>query len=51
MRYYYAQIDGSGICTGVIDTHAEILSPNMISIPSPDASYIGRTYADGEWTD
>lgn len=49
MRYYYAQINNAGVCTGVIDTHAEINAPNMIQIPSPDKEYIGRTHANGEW--
>lgn len=49
MRYYYAQIDGSGVCTGVIDTHAQIIADHMIPIPSCDSSYIGRTYSGGAW--
>ena len=48
-RYYYAQINDSGICTGVVDTDREIPQPYMIPIESADKSYMGRTYADGEW--
>ncbi len=49
MRYYYAQINESGVCTGVLDTHAEIVSDLMIPIASCDASYIGRIYSGGAW--
>lgn len=49
MRYFYAQLDASGVCTGVIDTHAEMDLPHMVAIESADASYIGKTYANGQW--
>lgn len=49
MRYYYAQIDNGGVCTGVIDTHAEIVAPHMIPIPSADPAYIGQTWTGEEW--
>lgn len=51
MRYYYAQIDMSGKCVGVIDTHAEIVAIHMIAIASCDPSYIGRVYSGGVWLD
>ena len=49
MRYFYAQIDGAGYCTGVIDTHAVIDAPHMIPIESADASYIGKRWTGAEW--
>lgn len=42
MRYYYAEIDSSGSCTGVLDTHEAIVSTTMIQLASFDASMVGQ---------
>lgn len=47
MRYYYAELNESGVCVAVVDTHEPIDSPQMVAIESPDESYLFRTYADG----
>lgn len=49
MRYYYAQINEGGICTGVTDTHAAISAPQMIPVDSPDPSYIGKRWTGSAW--
>lgn len=49
MRHCYAQIDGAGICTSVIDTHAPIDAPDMIPILTADPDYIGQTWTGEEW--
>lgn len=51
MRYYYAQVNEAGICTGVTDAHVPIIAPHMIQVDSADPAYIGRTWADGAWLD
>lgn len=49
MRYYYAQIDEAGVCTGVLDTHAPISAAHMIPIATPDSSFIGKRWTGAEW--
>lgn len=49
MRYFYAQVDEGGVCNGVLDTHAPINAPHMISIPTPDPSYIGKRWTGSAW--
>lgn len=42
---YYAQLDPvSFICTGVTETHGEILAPHMIEIQSLDISLLDKKY-------
>lgn len=47
--FIYAQIEG-GKCVALLQTNREVDAPNMVSIASYDMAYLGRTYADGQWT-
>lgn len=49
MRYLYAQIDGSNVCTALLDTHAAIDAPNMIPVLALDESLLGKTWTGMEW--
>jgi hypothetical protein len=49
MRYYYAQINGGSVCTGVLDTFAPIVAANMIAITSLDPSLIGKRWTGSAW--
>jgi len=49
MRYLYAQIDGSNVCVALLDTHALMVSPSMISIESMDETLLGQTWTGTEW--
>lgn len=42
MRYFYAELDGSNTCKGVLDTHEQITAANMIPLASFDASKVGQ---------
>ena len=49
MVYYYAQIL-DGRVNGVLQTHAEIISDDMIRIDSFDTTKVGSTYSNGQFT-
>lgn len=51
MRYYYAQIDENDVCVGILDTHAPINLPTMISLPSMQHDVLGKTLVNGEWVE
>lgn len=46
---YYAKINESGVCIGIQQTGATIEDPFYVQIDSFDLSYLGRTYANGQW--
>jgi hypothetical protein len=48
--YFYAQINGAGLCTAVTQTAGPLVSEFQIAIASLDVSYLGRTYSGGVWT-
>lgn len=48
MRYYYA-IMSADICTGIIDTFAEIIRPDYMQIPEYDASIVGKRWNGTGW--
>lgn len=49
--FHYAQINADGRCFAALSTPRAIDDPNMIQVVDDPASYIGRTYADGIWSD
>jgi hypothetical protein len=49
MIYYYAQVNSDAICYAVLQTYAEIVQTNMISIPAYDESYLGMEWTGSEW--
>lgn len=48
--YYYAQINGLGVCTAVVRTSEPIVSATQIAIASLDVTYLSRIYSGGVWT-
>jgi hypothetical protein len=42
MRHYYAQINSEGIVVAVLDTHAEIVAPDMVPLVSFDSAKVGE---------
>lgn len=51
MRYFYAQIDGTGRCVGVIDTHQPIDAAHMVAVASMDITLLGRYWNGSAWQD
>ena len=49
MEKYYAQLENN-ICVGISRLNGAVDNPNYIEIPSLDAIYLRRIYADGQWT-
>ena len=49
MRYFYAQIDGDGVCIALLDTNAPASLPFMIAIESMDETLLGKTWTGTEW--
>ena len=44
IRYYYAIIDGRGVCTDVVELEEESTDPSYITIDSLDTTYVGKWY-------
>ena len=51
MSYYYAQITQDSICYAILQTYAEIVQADMISISSYDESVLGRRWSGTTWED
>ena len=51
MTYYYAQITQDSICYAILQTYAEIVQADMISIGSYDQSVLGKRWINGTWED
>lgn len=50
-RYYYAQLDETGICVGLSDLSGEVTADNMILLGSYDTSVLGKKYENGVWVE
>jgi hypothetical protein len=51
MTYYYAQITQDSICYAILQTYAEIVQADMISISSYDESVLGKRWTGTTWED
>ena len=51
MSYYYAQINQDSICYAILQTYAEIVQADMISISSYDESVLGKRWTGTTWED
>jgi len=51
MPYYYAQITQDSICYAILQTYAEIVQADMISISSYDESVLGKRWTGTTWED
>ena len=51
MSYYYAQITQDSICYAILQTYAEIVQADMISISSYDESVLGKRWTGTTWED
>lgn len=49
MRYYYAQIDATGICIALSDLSGEVVAANMIPLPAYDSAIIGKRWTGAAW--
>jgi hypothetical protein len=44
MRYFYAELNNDSIVKSVLDTHAEIVAPNMMPLASYDIAKVGQRW-------
>ena len=51
MTYCYAQITRDSICYAILQTYAEIVQADMISIGSYDESVLGKRWTGTTWED
>ena len=51
MTYHYAQITQDSICYAILQTYAEIVQADMISISSYDESVLGKRWTGTTWED
>ena len=51
MTYYYAQITQDSICYAILQTYAEIVQADMISISSYDEFVLGKRWTGTTWED
>lgn len=49
MRYFYAQIDATGICIALSDISGEVIAANMIPLAVYDSTVIGKRWTGSAW--
>lgn len=49
MRYFYAQIDATGICVAISDLSGEVIAANMIPLATNDSAIIGKRWTGAAW--
>lgn len=46
---FYAQLNESNVCVGVLETGGKIANDSLVEIESYDISLLGKTYVQGTW--
>lgn len=46
---YYAQLDGSNICTAITQTHSPLIGPQFIELAFFDLSVLGKRWNGSGW--
>jgi len=50
MDWYYAQIDGDGVCFAVSKLAGEVVQDDMIPLAGYDETVLGKVYKNGVWS-